>query len=166
MAFSFAEVNAQSDTTEWTCVMGGNKAGFLKKWRTSDGFYHEWFQYNDRGRGDSTVANYKENEKGFIVELEANGKDYFKKPVFEKYKNAGGMATWENNAEKGEMKLASNASYVPLKINAGSSFKNFFATGDSSINLIPSGKQKLTILTSVKLDDGGTLSSFACRAPD
>ncbi|MFZ6013218.1 MAG: amidohydrolase family protein [Bacteroidota bacterium] len=149
----FLSVQAQTDTTYWSCIMGGNKVGFLKKWKTADGYYHEWFQYNDRGRGDSTVANYKENARGFIIELDANGKDYFKKPVFEKFKSASGVASWENNAEKGELKLSSDASYVPLKISAGTTFRHFFTTPDSSITLIPSGRQKIKILHTAKLGD-------------
>jgi imidazolonepropionase-like amidohydrolase len=148
------------DTTQWLAIMGGNKAGFLKKWKTQDGYSHEWFQYNDRGRGDSTVAHYKENDNGFILELNAEGKDYFKKPVFEKFKIENGVAHWENNAEKGEVKLTSDAAYVPLKISSGTSYKNFFSNTDSSINLVPNGKQRIKILQTLKLPDGKSLRLY------
>ncbi len=148
------------DTTQWTGIMVGNKAGFLKKWKTPDGYSHEWFQYNDRGRGDSTVAHYKENERGFIITLDARGKDYFKKPVFEKFSIENGIAHWENNAEKGEIKLTGDAAYVPLKISSGSTYKNFFNAPDSSISLLPNGKQKIKILRSVKLPDSKTIRLY------
>jgi imidazolonepropionase-like amidohydrolase len=150
----------QTDTTEWIVFMGGTKAGFQKQWRTSDGYVHEWFQYNDRGRGDSTVAKYKEDGNGFIVELDANGKDYFKKPVFEKYKVQNGVAGWENNTEKGELKVKPGSSYVPLKISVGTSFRNFFSTSDSSVSLVPSGKQKLKILKEISIKGEGTVRLY------
>jgi hypothetical protein len=157
--FTFT-TNAQTDTLQWTAIFGGTHAGFLKKWKTSDGYLHDWFQYNDRGRGDSTVANYKEDAKGFIVELNASGKDYFKKPVFEKFKIENGTAAWENNAEKGALKVPSAAAYIPLKITAGTSYRNFFSTPDSSIVLIPSGKQKLKILKEVSIANVGPVRLF------
>ena len=44
--------NCQSkDTTTWTVLSGGEKAGFTKKWRNSDNSFTEWYQWNDRGRG-------------------------------------------------------------------------------------------------------------------
>jgi imidazolonepropionase-like amidohydrolase len=151
---------AQTDTIQWSVLMGGSKAGFLKQWKTPDGFYHEWYQYNDRGRGDSTVVHYKVNDKGFITKLDGEGKDYFKKPVFEKFSIENGVAHWENNAEKGEQKLQHDVSYVPLKINAGSDFKAFFASPDSTVTLLPSGKQKLTILRRLTLDNGERLALY------
>jgi hypothetical protein len=157
--FTFT-TNAQTDTLQWTAIFGGTHAGFLKKWKTSDGYSHDWFQYNDRGRGDSTVANYKEDPQGFIIELNANGKDYFKKSVFEKFKLENGTAAWENNAEKGTLKLPSAAAYIPLKITAGTSYRNFFATPDSSVTLIPSGKQKLKILKEVSIANFSAVRLF------
>ncbi len=151
---------AQSDTTEWTSVMGGDKVGFLKKWTSSDGLAHEWFQYNDRGRGDSTVSHYKENKEGFITQLNAEGKDYFKKPVFETFSIVNNEARWENNSEKGSQKVAGNVSYVPLKINTGTTLKNFFASPDTTLNLLPNGKQKLRVLASEKLSSGETVRLY------
>src|SRR5690349_1527334 len=88
------------DTVKWTVIMGDRTAGFTKLWKNADGTISEWYQFNDRGRGDSTVTRYKEDEQGFITFYEGAGVDYFKKPVFEKFYFENGTARWENNAEK------------------------------------------------------------------
>lgn len=48
-------IHAQSDTLQWTILMGGQKSGHFKHLKNADGSFTEWFQYNDRGRGDTTA---------------------------------------------------------------------------------------------------------------
>jgi hypothetical protein len=55
--------SGQSDTTQMTILLGGSKAGVNKRWTNADGTYSEWFQYNDRGRGDSILTRYRLDEK-------------------------------------------------------------------------------------------------------
>lgn len=149
---TFASSLHSQDTTEWTVVMSGNKAGFTKVWKDPAGITFEWFQYNDRGRGDSTVAKYRENDRGYLIYLDAAGKDYFKKPVFEKFTLQGGKAHWENNAENESVVVTADGLYISLKISAGTSFKSYFNSADTTVQLLPSGKQKLRILKSIELD--------------
>lgn len=149
LAFSHAP-----DTIKWTVIMGDRTAGFTKLWRNPDGTISEWFQYNDRGRGDSTVTRYKEDEQGFITFYEGSGVDYFKKPVFEKFYLENGTARWENNAEKESKSIKGKALYSPLKVSAGSSLRHFFINKDSAVDLIPSGRQKIRVLKTESLGDG------------
>jgi hypothetical protein len=142
------------DTTEWTVLMGGTKAGFSKKWRNPDGSFTDWFQFNDRGRGDSTVSNYLHDNEGYLIFIEAKGIDYFKKPVFEKYSLTNGIAKWENNSEKDEIKVEYKADYVPLKINSGPSFQTYFNSQNRAIEHIPTGSSKLEILYEHSLASG------------
>jgi hypothetical protein len=149
LAFSHAP-----DTIKWTVIMGERTAGFTKLWKNADGTISEWFQYNDRGRGDSTVTRYKEDEQGFITFYEGAGVDYFKKPVFEKFYLEQGVARWENNAEKESKPIKGKALYSPLKVSAGSSLRHFFISSDSAVDLIPSGRQKLRLLKTETLSNG------------
>ena len=143
------------DTLEWTILTGGTKkAGFLKTWKNPDGSYTELSQYNDRGRGDSTVSRYFVDELGYFEFIEANGVDYFKKPVFESFKIENGIAYWENNAEKGQKRLESKALYVPLSISVGTSFKSYFNTASRTNQLLPTGTSRLKVLKKLTLKDG------------
>lgn len=150
-----------TDTLEWTLSLGGNKAGFLKKWQNADGSFTEWYQYNDRGRGDSTRATYRLNAQHFLEYLDAGGVDYYKKPVFEKFRLENGRASWENNSEKGEKQLAQAALYMPLNISAGTSFRQYLQAPDSSLQLLPSGTATLSVLREHQLADGKKLRLVA-----
>jgi hypothetical protein len=154
LAVSSLAYSHAPDTIKWTVIMGDRHAGFTKLWKNADGTISEWYQYNDRGRGDSTVTRYKEDEQGFITFYEGAGVDYFKKPVFEKFYFENGIARWENNAEKESVKPNGKAYYSPLKVSAGASMRYFFVTPDSSVQLLPSGKQKIRVLHTEPLPNG------------
>ncbi|MFM8431167.1 MAG: amidohydrolase family protein [Bacteroidota bacterium] len=143
-----------TDTTEWTVLLGGKPAGFLKKWKNADGSFTEAFQYNDRGRGDSTVSTYRCNSDGYLISIDAAGVDYLKKSVFEIFSLKDSVARWENNSEKGEQKLNHHADYMPLKISTGTSYRTYFNSPDSSIRLLPTGKSRLDVVKEHRLDDG------------
>ncbi len=142
------------DTLQWTVMLSGNKAGFLKKWKNTDGSYTENFQYSDRGRGDSTVTNYRYDDKGFIFKINAKGVDYYKKPIFEKFYIENNIAYWENNSENNNKKLEQKASYVALNISSGTSYKNYFNSVDNTILHLPTGSSKLTVIKEHLLKDG------------
>ncbi|MEY8019187.1 amidohydrolase family protein [Muriicola sp. SD30] len=159
-----SQTHSQSiDTLQFSMMLGGDKAGFLKQWKNPDGSFTEWFQYNDRGRGDSTVTNYRYNDKNYIVSIDAMGVDYYKKPIFEKFYKENDTAFWENSSEKGQKKFVQNASYIPLNISAGMSFKNYFVEADSTIQLLPSGKSKLSVLSTYKLKSGKEIRLISTR---
>ncbi|HYC87495.1 MAG TPA: amidohydrolase family protein [Chryseosolibacter sp.] len=143
-----------ADTIEWTVLLGGNKAGFSKKWKNPDGSFTEWFQFNDRGRGDSTVSSYRHDANGYLISIEAKGVDYFKKPIYEKYTLANGIARWENNSEKEEKKVDHKADYVPLKIPVGPSYRPYFRAAGNTIQHLPTGSSRLTVLKEHTLPDG------------
>ena len=161
--FSSQTKSQSIDTLQFSMMLSGNKAGFLKQWKNPDGSFTEWFQYNDRGRGDSTVTNYRYNDKNYIVSIDAVGVDYYKKPIFEKFYKENDTAFWENSSEKGQKKFVQNASYIPLNISAGTSFKNYFVEADSTIQLLPSGKSKLSVLSTYKLKSGKEIRLISTR---
>ena len=93
LALSLHGYCQQTDTTQWTILLGGKQAGFLKKWKNNNNSYTEWYQWNDRGRGDSTRTTYTYNEKGYIISLLGTGVDYFKKPLTEKFDKKGPLSS-------------------------------------------------------------------------
>lgn len=137
---------AQSDTLTYTILMGEKRAGALTLRREKDGSFVEAIQYNDRGRGDSTVTRYKQNEKGFITWLEGSGVDYFKKPVFEKFSNSNGIATWQNPDENEQRTVDGDIEYLTLKVGAGISYRHYFSMPDQTVRLLPAGTRKLAVL--------------------
>jgi len=141
------QVFAQTDTLNYTILMGGKKAGALTSRKDADGSYVEESHFNDRGRGDSTVTRYKQNEKGFITWLEGSGVDYFKKPIYEKFSISNGVASWENSDEKEHRNVGGEVEYLTLKVNAGTSYRHYFSSPDRTINLLPGGTSKLTVLS-------------------
>jgi hypothetical protein len=142
------------DTTTWNVLLGGNKAGFLKKWKNSDNSFSEWYQWSDRGRGDSTVVTYSYNDKGYITSFNGKGVDYFKKPVAEKFENANGKVRWENASEKEERTITGDADYLSVSISGGTLYNNYFNAPDKTIKLLPSGESRLTVLKEQTLKDG------------
>ncbi len=136
---------AQTDTTSYSVIMAGNIKGFSKTWQLTDGTYREWYQYNDRGRGDSMVTDYKTDEKSVITYLSAAGVDYMKNPVIESFSLTNGLAQWKNSAENEQRKIKGPAFFIPLKTNAGNLVKAILDNG-GSLNLLPTGKATAKII--------------------
>ena len=64
-------------------MMSGKVVGTSKLWKNEDGSYQNFYQINDRGRGDSIVSTYTQDNNGFLTKLLIQGVDYFKKSVEE-----------------------------------------------------------------------------------
>ncbi len=152
----FGASHAQKpDTTQWSITMGTKQVGFMKKWKNADGSFGEWVQFNDRGRGDSTVSTYRYDKEGYLTMINARGVDYYKKPVYEKYGFKRDEAFWENNVEKGKDGLRKKAQYVPLNISLGTSYKAYFINNPKhTIRHLPSGSSTLDVLQNHILRDG------------
>ena len=150
--------HAQSYTLQWTILMGGQKSGHFNHLKNADGSFTEWFQFNDRGRGDSTVIHYRLNDRSYMTWMDAKGVDYFKKPIFETFNIQNGIAAWENPVEKEQRKIQGDMVYIPLKMRGGISYAYFFQTPDHAVNLLPSGREKLTELQEYTLKDGRKVS--------
>ena len=134
-----------SDTIEYSIVNSGNLKGFDKYWKNSDGSIGEWYQFNDRGRGDSLRIVFREDEQGFPTYLSANGKDYMKNNVFEEYNLSNGTATWKNNAEDEQRQVNEKLFYIGLKTSGGHLIKALLANGNK-LKLLPYGEVRLTEL--------------------
>ena len=69
-------------------------------WTTPDGAIHEFFQFNDRGRGPKIYTTYHLDGDGLIVTEGSKGNDYMKNPVEEKFALTSSEAVWKNQSEK------------------------------------------------------------------
>ncbi len=77
-------------------------AGQDAVWTTPDGVVHEFFQFNDRGRGPKTYSTYRLDSKGIVTFEETTGVDYMKNPVSESFAVNSGEAKWKNSSEDGQ----------------------------------------------------------------
>jgi imidazolonepropionase-like amidohydrolase len=75
-------------------------AGQDAVWKDADGTVHEFFQFNDRGRGPKTYTTYHVSPDGVITDEETKGVDYMKNPVAEEFKLRSGTAHWKNQSEE------------------------------------------------------------------
>ncbi len=107
LACSHLLVQAQPDTTFYSVVNKTKITGRQKIWQTGNGQYHITFQYNDRGRGDSTETVLTTGANGLIKTFYTTGIDYYKNPYTEQFAVKGDSAAWEINGEKKSVKFNS-----------------------------------------------------------
>lgn len=95
-------------------LMDKTPSGQDAVWKSSDGTIHEFFQFNDRGRGSKIYTSYRLDSRGLIVFEESNGVDYMKTPVAERFSMNAGEAVWKNQAENEKQSKASGKFFVDL----------------------------------------------------
>ena len=83
-------------------------------WKSPDGTIHEFFQFNDCGRGPKIYTTYRLDSRGLIVFEESNGVDYMKSPVEERFSMKAGEAMWKNQAENEKQSNASGKFFLDL----------------------------------------------------
>ena len=134
-----------ADTITYSIVNSGNIKGFDKIWKNQDGSFGEWYQYNDRGRGDSMRIAFREDEQGYPTYLSASGKDYMKNDVYEEFSLVNGIAKWKNNAENEQKETKEKLFYSGLKTNGGHLIKALKSNGNK-LKMLPYGEIHLTEL--------------------
>ena len=149
-------LNAQTDTIFFQIINSGNVKGFDKRWKNPDGSYSYWYQFNDRGRGDSIRATYKEDEKGFVTWMKAGGNDYMKNSIFEEFSMDGNSISYTNNAEKEQKNIEAPGFYLGLKAFVGDIYKAL-KINQNKIKLLPYGEAKLDILKEHSLKYPGSI---------
>jgi imidazolonepropionase-like amidohydrolase len=95
-------------------VIQGNPAGTQTVEAQPDGTARAEYSYNDRGRGDHIIANWKLDSAGVPIEYDGHGNDYMKAPVEEHFEIKNGRATWKNRSEQGEKAVNGEEFYLPM----------------------------------------------------
>ena len=126
-------------------------------WTTSDGVIHEFFQFNDRGRGPKIYTNYKLDAKGVVIAEDSKGVDYMKNPIEEHFALDGTRASWKNQGEDTHQANASGKAYVDLDggpeslaVLTRAAIKN-----GGKIDLLPSGQAAIRNVKSVPVEANG-----------
>ena len=134
-----------TDTIQYSIVAAGQIKGFDKTWKNPDGSFSEWYQYNDRGRGDSLRIIYREDAEGFPLYISSAGVDYMKNKVSEEFSLQNGIAKWKNNAEDEQRTVNGKMFFSGLSSGGGNLVKALKAN-NNRINMLPYGTAELTVV--------------------
>jgi imidazolonepropionase-like amidohydrolase len=133
-------------------------AGQDAVWTTPDGVLHEFFQFNDRGRGPKTYTTFRTEANGVIISEEIKGVDYMNTPVYERFTMDSGSAAWKNPADEMRQENAAGKFYVDLEGGPESGAllaRALLRSKSGKIDLLPSGEASLHRLTSVPVEADG-----------
>ena len=131
-------------------------------WKSADGTIHEFFQFNDRGRGPKIYTTYRLDSRGLIVFEESKGVDYMKSPVEERFSLVAGEAAWKNKAENEKQSNASGRFFIDL--NGGPESQAILARAllsceGGKLPVLPSGQAAIRKLQSVPVEASGQKST-------
>lgn len=98
LLFISSGLYAQTDTAYYSMVGNGFSKGKQLTWKNAKNEHHYFFQWNDRGRGDSVVEEVITNDEGRIISSTTSGVDYYKSPYHASFSIVGDSAVWFNNS--------------------------------------------------------------------
>lgn len=148
---------APGDTVRYVVVSAGRATGHEHVWRDPDGTLHSQFEYNDRGRGPSIHTRMRIDERGFPVWIEAEGVNYYKVPVRERFEVRDGRAVWENSADRGDQPVSGPFWYATMdaSLESGLLPRALLASPDRSLPLLPAGRVRIEPGTELRVSAGG-----------
>jgi len=147
-----------TDAVRYDFLFSGNKAGLMAVWNTPDGARHNFFSFNDRGRGPAILTRMVLDRAGIPTQIDASGNDYYKGPVDEHFRAEGNplRVSWSNKAEKGEKQLAAPAFYVPMDATLGSELAAaLLAAPGNHLALLPEGEARIERVLDRQVEFGG-----------
>jgi imidazolonepropionase-like amidohydrolase len=126
-------------------------------WKDADGTTHEFFQFNDRGRGPKIYTTYRLNAAGLIAAEESKGVDYMKNPVTENFALHEGQAAWKNQSEDEKVSNADGKWYVDLNggPESGALLARALLKSGGKLPVLPSGEAKIRRLQTVPVEENG-----------
>ena len=145
------------DATIWMFLTDKTPSGQDAVWMTPDGEIHEFFQFNDRGRGPKTYSAYRLDGHGIVTSEETHGNDYMKNAVSETFTLKDGIATWKNQAEDGHENNAAGRFFVAIDAGPASGFQlaQALLKAGGKLPLLPGGEATIKSLQTVPLETGG-----------
>jgi len=148
---------APGDTVRYVAISAGRESGEELIWRDADGTLHSRMEYNDRGRGPAVHTRVRVDERGFPVLIEAEGVNYYKAPVRERFELAGGRAVWENSADRGDQPVDGPAWYAAVDASVEGSLlpRVLLAQPDRSLRLLPEGRVRIEPGAELRVSEQG-----------
>lgn len=148
---------APGDTVRYVAISAGRETGQELIWTDADGTIHSRMEYNDRGRGPAIHTRLRLNEQGFPVLIEAEGVNYYKAPVRERYELRDGRAVWENSADRGDVPVSGPAWYSAVDASLPGALlpRALLAAADRSLPLIPEGRVRIEPAAELRVSAGG-----------
>ncbi|HEV3049144.1 MAG TPA: hypothetical protein VGX50_02505, partial [Longimicrobium sp.] len=145
------------DTVRYVAISAGRVTGHEHIWRDPDGTLHSQFEYNDRGRGPNVHTRMRLDARGFPVWVEAEGVNYFKVPVRERFELRDGRAVWENSADRGDRAVSGPVWYatVDASLESGLLPRALLASPDRSLPLLPAGRVRIEPGTELRVSGPG-----------
>jgi imidazolonepropionase-like amidohydrolase len=132
-------------------------------WKAPDGTIHEFFQYNDRGRGPKIYTTYRLDADGLITSEESKGVDYMKNPIEEHFSLVDGKAAWKNQSEDEKQHSANGKFFIGLNQGLNQSPESFailarallISKNNGKLLVLPSGAATIRKLQSVPVEADG-----------
>ncbi len=145
------------DATIWMFLTNKMPSGQDAVWTTPDGEIHEFFQFNDRGRGPKTYSTYRLDGHGIVTWEETHGNDYMKNAVNETFTLKDGVATWKNQAEDGHQSNAAGRFFVAVDAGPANSYQLVQALlkNGGKLPLLPGGEASIKKLQTVPVEANG-----------
>ena len=145
------------DATVWMLLTDKTPSGQDAVWTTPDGEIHEFFQFNDRGRGPKTYSTYRFDSRGIVTSEETHGNDYMKNPVNETFTLKDGVATWKNQAEDGHESNAAGRFFVGVDAGPASGYQlaQALLKNGGKLPLLPGGEASIKTLQTVPVEANG-----------
>ena len=145
------------DAQIWMLLVDKAPSGQDALWTTPDGAIHEFFQFNDRGRGPKTYSTYHLDNRGIVTSEETHGNDYMKNAVNETFTLKDGVATWKNQAEDEHENNAAGRFFVGVDAGPAAGFQlaQALLKNGGKLPLLPGGEASIKALQTVPVDANG-----------
>ena len=145
------------NATIWMLLTDKTPSGQDALWTTPDGVMHEFFQFNDRGRGPKTYSTYRLDGKGIVTFEETTGVDYMKNQVSEIFSVKDGTAIWKSQVEDGHEANAAGRFFVGLDAGPVSTYllAQALLKNGGKLALLPGGEATLGKLKTLPVDANG-----------
>jgi imidazolonepropionase-like amidohydrolase len=148
-------------------LLRGNRAGYETSCRMADGSRLVFTAFNDRGRGPEITTRIRLDAKGLPERIEADGHDYFKTEVNERFERSAGAASWKNKGEEGRRDSAGSAYYVAFS----GSFEDIgwlaaalARAPDHRLALLPAGEARGEVVESRAVGEGARRKQLRLHA--
>jgi imidazolonepropionase-like amidohydrolase len=145
------------DATILMLLTDKTPAGQDALWTTPDGVAHEFFQFNDRGRGPKTYSTYRLDSHGVVTFEQTKGVDYMKNPVDENFSFKDGDAIWKSQVEDAHEANATGRFFVGLDAGPAGSYllAQALLKNGGKLPLLPGGEATLHELKTLPVEANG-----------